>query len=407
MPHTSVIATPELSPALLTEPHAKAGAGPFKVVHAVLTMEVGGLERIVLDLVRESRRLAQRVTVLCLERPGILAREVESLGAEVLCVHKRPGLSLAISGEVRRILSQLKPDVLHTHQIAALLYAGSAARKARVPVIVHTEHGKHYGARFRTRLVGRLAGRSADRFFCVSEDIANEVRRFRIAPDSKIAVVANGIDTRRFAGNTGGLKVREALGIPADAPVVGTVGRLVEVKRQDVLLRGFAQVRARITNAHLLLVGDGPLENGLRQLAADLGLSDCVHFAGYQPDPGRYLRAMDVFALTSRSEGMPLCVLEAWAAGLPVVASRVGGLPELIEEGRTGFLFESGDDRALAHQVAILFADKVRARLMGQAGRENVRDKFDVARMAEAYQCHYLRLHQMAETGRTNSPGRR
>jgi glycosyltransferase involved in cell wall biosynthesis len=384
MAHTSAIATRAFPPAVRAE--------PLKVVHAVLTMDMGGLERIVLELVRESRRLAQRAMVLCLERPGKLARDVELLGGEVLCVHKRPGLSLTISGKVRQLLSEVKPDVVHTHQIAALLYAGPAARNARVPVIVHTEHGKHYAARFRTRMVGRLAGRSAARFFCVSEDIANEVRKYRIARDSKIVVVANGIDTCRFADDGGSNDVRESLGIPANAPVVGTVGRLVEVKRQDVLLHGFARVRARIPNAHLVLVGDGPLEDSLRQLAAGLGLADCVHFVGYQPDPRRFLRAMDVFALTSRSEGMPLSVLEAWATGLPVVASRVGGLPQLIEEGRTGFLFESGNDDALAQGIEVLLADKRQARAIGQAGRDYVRAECDVAKMADTYQSHYLRL---------------
>jgi glycosyltransferase involved in cell wall biosynthesis len=130
----------------------------------------------------------------------------------------------------------------------------------------------------------------------------------------------------------------------------------------------------------------------LARLAGELGIAGRVHFAGYQPQPERFFHAMDVFALTSRSEGMPLAVLEAWAAGVPVVSSRVGGIPELIEEGRTGFMFEAGDEAALATRLAGLLGNPQRARAVGEAGRSLVRSKFDVSVMAETYQRHYREL---------------
>jgi glycosyltransferase involved in cell wall biosynthesis len=173
------------------------------------------------------------------------------------------------------------------------------------------------------------------------------------------------------------------------------VGRLCEIKRQDLLLRAFGQVRAlgaEAAQTHLLIVGDGPALGELRALTAALDLVPWVHFAGYQPAPERYYGAMDVFALTSRSEGMPLSVLEAWAAGLPVVATRVGGLPELVDDGRTGILVEFGDEAALAGALGGLIADRARARWLGAAGREQVEARFSLERMAEAYQRHYLEL---------------
>jgi glycosyltransferase involved in cell wall biosynthesis len=164
------------------------------------------------------------------------------------------------------------------------------------------------------------------------------------------------------------------------------------VKRQDVLIRAFARVRQAVADAHLVLVGDGPLLQDLTALAASLGVGDAVHFAGYQPHSGPFLRAMDVFALTSRSEGMPQAVLEASVTGLPVVASRVGGLPEVIEEGVTGLMFPSGDDAALASALCGLLEDPARRRALGGAARARVEGTFSVARMAGDYHRAFLEL---------------
>jgi glycosyltransferase involved in cell wall biosynthesis len=174
--------------------------------------------------------------------------------------------------------------------------------------------------------------------------------------------------------------------------VVGTVGRLAEIKRQDLLLRAFAEVRKACPDARLLLVGDGPERAGLEALAAALGVADAVRFAGYQQEPEPYLRLMDVFALTSRSEGMPMSLLEAWAARVPVVASRVGGIPELVEDGRTGLLFDFPDTAGLASHLGRLLADPGLARELADAGRQAVEARFDQRAAARAYGAHYAEL---------------
>jgi len=145
------------------------------IAHVVLRLDVGGLERVVLDLVREAQREGHETSVICLERPGVLARSAIELGARVVSLAKRPGLRPGLVKRIARTLAALQPDVVHTHQIGALLYAGRAARRLRLPV-VHTEHGKHYAGRLRTRLLGRLAARSARRIFAVSADILREVQ---------------------------------------------------------------------------------------------------------------------------------------------------------------------------------------------------------------------------------------
>jgi glycosyltransferase involved in cell wall biosynthesis len=225
----------------------------------------------------------------------------------------------------------------------------------------------------------------------VSKDIAAEVRRHRIVNDQKVIVIENGIDAARFEGaTTNSTTLRHALGIPLPAPVVGTVGRLSPVKRQDVLIRAFGRMKKVTPEPHLLLVGDGPLLGELRSLAADLGLSERVHFAGYQSEPERYLGLLSIFALSSDSEGMPVAALEAWAAGIPVVASSVGGLPELVEEGKTGLLVPPRDETALAGAIDQLLADPCRARRMGGAGQKQVETRHSLSRMARAYHDLYL-----------------
>lgn len=368
----------------------------LRVVHVVLALEPGGLERIVIDLVREGQSFGQSASVVCLERPGLLAPEVEGLGAPLFCAEKRPGLRPEVIGRLRTLFRIVQPHVVHTHQVGALCYAGPAARRAGVPVVVHTEHGKNYAARRRTRLLGRLAGRYAQRFYCVSGDIAEEVTSFGIVPCDKVVVVPNGIDAARFEEQGAADEVRRELKIPASAPVVGAVGRLNEIKRYDLLIRAFAQLKTCRGDAHLVFVGDGSCRRQLQELSAELLPADCVHFVGFQPSPERFLHAMDVMALTSRSEGMPLAVLEAWAARVPVVASRVGGVPELIVDEQTGLLVEFGDIAALASAIARLLAEAALAAHVRDTAHARIVARYSLEQMAANYQRQYEELYRVS-----------
>jgi glycosyltransferase involved in cell wall biosynthesis len=370
-----------------------AGRDELRVTHVVLSLDVGGLERNVVNQVREGHKLGQRVSILCVERPGALAPRAEELGARVVCVDKPPGLRPGIVWRIRRALAELRPDVIHTHQVGPLFYTGLATRGLRPPLIVHTEHGKEdYAGRAKTRVLGKLAGRWTRRFYCLTDDMAAAVVGLGVVPQSKARVIQNGIDVDAFTGTADGERTRRELGIPAGAPVIGTVGRLNEIKRQDVLLRAFAKVRAELSETRLLLVGDGPLRQQLEALAKELGIAPAVHFAGYQPSSASFLQAMNVFALTSRSEGMPQAVLEAAVAKLPIIASRVGGLPEVIQDGRTGLLFEAGDDEALSKGLRELLTNAPLAQRLGAAAHDHVCARFHVRRMAEEYHRDFLEL---------------
>jgi glycosyltransferase involved in cell wall biosynthesis len=363
---------------------------PLSVVHVVLSLDCGGLERVVLSLVKAGMRAGQSVSIICLERPGHLADQAREQGATVMCIYKESGIRPSTFGRLRRWLIEVSPDVVHTHQLGALFYTGIAARTAGVPLLVHTEHGKHYQSR-KARILGRIAAASANKFFCVSNDIARDAVERKVVSKSKVAVVPNGVDTDHFRTQGESSELRERLNIPVGAPVVGTVGRLAEVKQQHVLIKAFARLKALHPAAHLVLVGDGPLRPELEQLAGEVNVRDCTHFVGFQPDAAPYLQLLDVFVLCSRSEGMPLAVLEAWAAGVVVVATAVGGLPELIDDGETGILY-TGDDAVLARRMEAVLCDCEWSQRMTSAARARVIREFSANAMAQNYANHYLRL---------------
>jgi glycosyltransferase involved in cell wall biosynthesis len=236
-----------------------------------------------------------------------------------------------------------------------------------------------------------LAGRFAKRFYCLSKDMADWVTGHGVVPAAKVRVIHNGIDTTSFQRGDGAV-IRNSLAIPKDAPVIGTVGRLNEIKCQDLLLRAFARTRKSFPAVHLVLVGDGPLRDELRRQAAELGIEDCVHFPGYQACTAPFYHAMQVFALTSRSEGMPQALLEACIAGVPVVASRVGGIPEVIEQDRTGILFESGDETGLAAALTRLLSEPAQGRELAEAARARVESTYHIGRMSAEYHRDFLEL---------------
>jgi glycosyltransferase involved in cell wall biosynthesis len=365
------------------------------VVHGVLSLELGGLERLVVDLVKIGGRRRQRVSVVCVEKPGRLAGAARELGAEVLSLDKPSGRSAAAVELAAELLRQLQPDVVHTHQIGALWYLGQAARQLGGMAVVHTEHSDHvmqakgWWNKVQNRLRWQRMGRLTQRFCCVSEDVARAVRRWRTVPSGKVHVVLNGIDTELYEGRSRREEIRAALGIPPDARVIGTVGRLTEVKRQDLLIRGFSQLLPQVPDAWLLIVGDGNERERLESLAGELRVKERIIFAGFQAQPQWFLQAMDVFALTSRHEGLPLALLEAWAAGLPVVSSAVGGVPKVVEHEQTGLLFPNGNEGALVEGLWRLLSDEALVARLAEAGQAIVRERYSLSRMADDYERHY------------------
>jgi glycosyltransferase involved in cell wall biosynthesis len=358
------------------------------------------LERLVIGLVRTARQRGHRVSVVCVERPGRLAAEAEAAGASVVSLDKPPGRHPEYVDRVVSVLTDLRPDVIHTHQIGATWFLGRAVRRLnapRVPVL-HTQHGNlsaeqpGWWPALKARLFIRGAARAVDRFCCVSAEIASAVTRWQTVPRAKIEVVPNGIPTDRLCDLPPPEVVRRSLGIPATAVVIGTVGRLAEIKRQDVLVRAIGRLRERSPDVRLLLVGDGPERLRLEALAGELKLSDRVHLAGYQPCPEQFLRIMDVFCLPSRSEGFPISLLEAWLAGVPAVCTAVGGIPDVVTDGESALLVPPGDDAALVEALSRLLDDRDLRDRLGRAGQRVVRERYSLERVTSEYEARYRGL---------------
>jgi glycosyltransferase involved in cell wall biosynthesis len=346
------------------------------ITHAVLALDVGGLERIVIAMAAEQIRRGDAASIVCIDRPGELAAEAEAAGISV------QSLDRATTSSRLAPLSNPPVDILHTHQIGAAV-ALRRHLKNQPRRWIHTEHGNAIARavrwldRVKLRVRFRQVASRIDRFACVSEEIYTTLSRFATVPKSKLTVIANGI----AAPPPGIVSTRAALGIAESAFVIGTVGRLHEVKRQDLLLHAAAKLDSVI----VLIVGDGPERAALVQLATTLGIADRVIFAGYQAEPWPYLAAMNVFALTSRSEGFPVSLLEAWAMQRPVVCTAVGGLPQIIDHDRDGLLVPPGDTVSLAAALRRLMSDSPFANSIAAAGLEKYRSKYTLECVIRQY----------------------
>jgi glycosyltransferase involved in cell wall biosynthesis len=370
--------------------------GPLHIVHGILSLDVGGLERIVLDLIRAARRQDHRVSVVCVERRGQLAEEAEAVGITMMSLDKPAGRLPEYFGRGAKALASLEPDVIHTHQIGAAWYLGQAAQRLGIPVI-HTEHGNHFRhaglrAAIKTRLLMKSAARYIDRFCCVSDEIAAAVTRWGTVPRRKVEVVANGISMGVRSDLPSAAAVRHSLGIPLSVPVIGTVGRLAEVKRQDILIRAVKLVMKQRPDVRLLIVGDGPERPRLEVLARELGIAGKVHFTGYQSCPEQLFQVMNVFSLTSQSEGFPISLLEAWRAELPVACTSVGGIPKIVEHEADGLLFSEGEVEAAALSFERLLGDADMRCRLGKAGQRKVMKLYSIERMASDYAHRYAAL---------------
>lgn len=308
-----------------------------------------------------------------------------ALGREI-----RGGPDLVALVQLTRLIRRVRPQVVHTHTAKAGTLGRLAARLARVPVIVHTYHGHVFHGYFppaRTRLflaIERGLAKWTDRLLTVSETVRSELLRLGIGAPEKLVVVPLGLDLEPFTGTeTLRGQLRGELGLGEEALLVGIVARLVPIKAHEVFLEAAAQVARRLPQSRFLVVGDGARRAELETLAGRLGLDDRVRFLGWRRDLDRIYADLDVVALTSRNEGSPVSLIEAMAAGRPVVATRVGGVPDLVEDGVTGWLVPPGDPEALAEAMAALLADPDRRQAMGQAGRKRVIPAFSAERLLQ------------------------
>ncbi|HML20749.1 MAG TPA: glycosyltransferase family 4 protein [Aggregatilinea sp.] len=326
---------------------------------------------------------------------GPLEERFRQAGADVVNFNMAQGrLGLKLIGQIARTIDAHDIDILHTHVMRPDILGGIAARRSRChPVVISTKHNMAYvrgqtGWRVRN-MVYWPAMRASNHVVTVTELLRQQaIQKLHLRPD-RITTIYNGIDTARFYQPDARDATRAGLGIGPDAFVMTYTGRLIGGKGIEDLLRATARLAPDHPHARALIVGEGELDAPLKQLVAELGITDQVVFSGFRRDIPAVLAASDVFVLPSFSEGLPLSLLEAMAANKPVVASRVGGIPEVVTDGETGLLIEPGDVPGLAAALASLMDDPDRSSRIGAQGRQHVQDHFSVAQMVGQYQALY------------------
>ena len=364
------------------------------IAHVLHRLYPAGAEVLAADL---ARRLQNRFRFVffCLDAIGPLGEVLAGEGFTVMNLARRPGVDLSVARRLRRACRASRVDLLHAHQYTPFFYAALSRGLCRRPPILFTEHGRHYPdfRRAKRVLANRfLLGRN-DRVTAVGRFVKQALVDHEGIAAGRIEVVYNGVDPARFAPPDAPARAaaRAELGLEPQTPALLQVARFHPVKDHATALRSLAALLPLLppgpeeSRPVLLLAGDGDGRAQAQTLAAALGVAQRVRFLGVRADVPRLMAAADLFLLTSLSEGVSVTLLEAMAAGLPVVATDVGGNSEVVIHGQTGLLAPRGDAAALAQHIAILLDDAARRDAMGHAGRERLLAQFSQQQMHDRY----------------------
>jgi glycosyltransferase involved in cell wall biosynthesis len=355
----------------------------MRIVHVVQGLGIGGQEWLVVHLSRELACRGHEPAIVSLSLGGEVRAEAHSI--PVYDAIRGDGAHPTLVARLAALLFRLRPDVVHTHNPAPMLHAIPAAMLARVRRRVHTKHGANrYGPR--GLWAARAIVRVLDALVAVSPETAEAARRKERPSKRRLHVVPNGIPLPGFRPDAAArAKVRSELGIPPDAFVVGSVGRLAPEKDYPLLVRAMTPLLGE--RVRLVLVGGGE-HRGEIERAIPADCDPFVVLTGMRRDVPAVLASFDAFALSSRTEGLPLAIPEAMASALPIVATSVGGIPSAVP-AECGLLVPSGDEGALRRAVEELARDSGRARAMGEAARRHALARFSIERVADAYERIY------------------
>jgi len=368
-----------------------APADPLRILFVIDELDVGGTEQQILEIVRRIDRTRFTPQVCCF-RYGRKAAEIAALGVPVVHQPKRlktdPSLVLRLAAFMR----QERFDIVQTYLWTANTWGRVAARLAAVPHVVASERNVDIWEESYKRLVGRWLARSTDRVIANSEAVRRYLlERGGLEPE-KVVTIYNGVNFDRFRATFDAEPRRAEICLPPDAVLAGVVARVEPAKDHATLLKAFALCGERVPKLHLAIVGDGSEQARLHRLARELNVADRVHFTGMRSDAAEWLQTFDVSVLSSVKEGLSNTVLESMAAGKPVIATSVGGNPEVIVDGETGYLVPSRDPAALAAALARVASSPELIARLGKEGRRRVNSMFSVARMVAHTERLYLEL---------------
>lgn len=372
-------------------------ARKLKVVHVIGGGEYGGAEEHIVQLLSQFSAYGAEGKVVCFYDEGLAkALRERGIAVEVLAY---PRFDARLLFALRALFRREQPDVIHTHGVKANFFGRIAARKlAGVPLVttVHSVLRHDYPNRWAYRgaaWMERVTRRWNDHFIAVSHAIRDSLAAEGV-PEQRISVVHHGIEYDAYADAAPLARAELAPGLPDDALVIGAVTRLVQIKAIDDVVRAMRLIVEKEPRAHLVICGTGPEQAALKRLAADSGVDAHVHFIGFRRDIPRCLHSFDCFVSASRSEGLGLNVLEAMAAGTPVVATPVGGIADFLRDGVNGVAVPPDAAERLAAAVLDTLADRERATGLAYAAQAMVRERFSLAAMAEATLAVYNKVQE-------------
>ncbi|MFN0178728.1 MAG: glycosyltransferase [Gemmatimonadales bacterium] len=364
--------------------------GTIRVLHVVPDLEFGGLQRLVVDMARLTSGDGFDCAILALGALGPLADQVKT--DRLLVGGPQPAWSMIWPGRLAAKVASFSPTVVHTH--SGVWYKASlAARQAGVRRIIHTDHGRRRPDPWIDRLVDGLASRRTDVVVAVSETLGQYLARAVVHDRAAVRVIMNGVDTSLFRPGAD-RPLRSELGIAPEALILGSIGRLEPIKGYDVMIEGFAKLREGPLGGRTILVlaGDGSERLRLEQRVAQLGLSQAVRFLGWRSDLGRLYSTFDVFALTSRSEGTSVSLLEAMSSALCPVVTDVGGNRAVLGAELAQQLVPANDPEAIAAGWTAALLNAERRHAIGRLARRRVETDFSLGAMVGAYQQVYRSL---------------
>lgn len=359
----------------------------MNITHFVENLNRGGLERVVIDLAGAQQAAGHRCQVVCLYQSGDLAHELTRAGIAVHACGKRNGVDMRALSRARRALARHAGTILHTHNSVAHYQAVLASIGLGLRCVINSRHGMGGGRGSRRERLYRHSMARTDAVVTVCEASRKAAIAHGILSADKTRVIPNGIRIEQFGRANDDMRrqLRQSLGLPAGTRVIGSVGRLNWAKNQAGLIQAFAQVHAALPGTALALIGDGQLRAELEQCAQRHGVAECVHFLGDRSDVHELLQGLDLFALSSFSEGYSMALLEACATVLPIVATDVGGNGEIVRDQVTGLLVPAKDPERLATAMLDLLRDRDRADALAQAACAWVQEDGSLATMARRY----------------------
>lgn len=355
-------------------------------------LAIGGLQQVVVNICKTIDRSKFEVFVLCLRNLGEYVSEVEEMGIEVLSIPKKgTGTDYWSFLKVGKILREKKIDIIHTHNTQPLFDGTMGALFSGVKTIVHTDHARGAASSKRWEYIERLMSKFVYRFVAVSDDTAQKLIKYQKISSKKITTIMNGIDGDKYQIDFDENRLRSELIGDREGPVIGLGVRLAEQKGIHYLLQAMPEVIKRFPDITLLIAGKGPLEAQLKGVADDLDISDNVRFVGPRLDLHQILKIFDIYVLPSLWEGLPMVLLEAMAAGCPIISTDVGGIYMAITNGVNGTLVPPQKPQKLSSAIIDLLSNDNLRRSYSLSGMDIFKQKFSARTMTQQYEKLYLK----------------